>query len=82
MATLGSARGCTNWYTPVDSEETCAEKDRGKRKRGKEEGGKKERNGEILFILGGKKRKRWREIRASFTAKSMGRKKTSPSKCN
>lgn len=43
MATLGSARGCTNWYTPVDSEETCAEKDRGKRKREREGGRRKER---------------------------------------
>lgn len=46
MATLGSARGCTNWYTPVDSEETCAEKDRGKRKREREGGRRKERKKE------------------------------------
>ena len=44
MATLGSARGCTNWYTPVDSEETCAEKDRGKRGRRRKKERKKERN--------------------------------------
>lgn len=54
MATLGSARGCTNWYTPVDSEETCAEKDRGKREREKEEERKKERKKSFSFSEGKK----------------------------
>lgn len=74
MVTLGSARGCTNWYTAAGRfRGDVHEPARDRQKRGAS-------NGEILFIRW--KKENGREIRASFMAKSMGRKKTSPSKCN
>lgn len=74
MATLGSARGYTNWHTAVG------------RFRGDVHGRTRDRqrrwasNGEILFIR--RKKENGRDIRASFMAKSMGWKRISSSKCN